>query len=154
KDVPFDVLQAVAGLPEHRLRTGLLNLQAAELLVQPSLFPQLQYAFKHSLTHEVASGLLLLERRRRLHRDIARWYEAAHADDLTPHLALLAFHWEGAAEPARAADYLEREAVRTFSLGLARRSVGLGLRAAALLGVVLPTAPEAVREQIGAQMQQ
>jgi predicted ATPase len=93
KDVPYDVLLAIADLPEDRLRQGLTNLQAAEFLSPLSLFPQLQYTFKHSLTHEVANSLLLLEQRRRLHREVALWYEHTHAADLTPHLALLAFHW-------------------------------------------------------------
>ena len=67
KDVPYPLLQAIAELPEDALRQGLARLQAAEFLYETSLFPDLEYTFKHALTHEVAYGSLLQERRRALH---------------------------------------------------------------------------------------
>ena len=67
KDVPFPLLEAIADLPEASLRRGLARLQAAEFLYETSLFPDLEYTFKHALTHEVAYGGLLQERRRALH---------------------------------------------------------------------------------------
>ena len=56
KDVPFALLHAIADLPEDGLRRGLSHLQAAEFLYETSLFPDLEYTFKHALTHEVAYG--------------------------------------------------------------------------------------------------
>src|SRR5262249_46482595 len=53
KDVPYPLLQALAELPEDVLRQGLGRLQAAEFLYETSLFPDLEYTFKHALTHEV-----------------------------------------------------------------------------------------------------
>ena len=70
KDVPFALLQAIAELPEEALRRGLDHLQAAEFLYETSLFPDLEYTFKHALTHEVTYGGLLQERRRELHARI------------------------------------------------------------------------------------
>jgi class 3 adenylate cyclase len=64
KDAPFTLLQAVAEGPEEQLRRGLANLQAAEFLYEARLFPDLEYTFKHALTHDVAYGSLLQERRR------------------------------------------------------------------------------------------
>ena len=52
KDVPFALLQAVAELSEDALRRDLAQLQAAELLYEARLFPDLEYTFKHALTHE------------------------------------------------------------------------------------------------------
>ena len=43
-------------VPEAELRRGLARLQAAEFLYETSLFPELEYTFKHALTHEVAYG--------------------------------------------------------------------------------------------------
>ena len=40
-----------------------------------SLFPELEYTFKHALTHEVAYGSLLQERRRVLHARIVEAIE-------------------------------------------------------------------------------
>src|SRR6266540_1121822 len=67
KDVPFSLLQAVTELSDEELRRALTHLQAAEFLYETSLFPDLEYTFKHALTHEVAYGGLLQERRRALH---------------------------------------------------------------------------------------
>ena len=43
------------------------DLQAAEFLLEARLFPDLEYTFKHALTHDVAYGSLLHDRRRALH---------------------------------------------------------------------------------------
>ena len=75
-DVPFALLRAIADVPEAALHRGLAHLQAAEFLYETRLFPEQEYTFKHALTHEVAYGSLLLERRRVLH---ARLVEALEA---------------------------------------------------------------------------
>src|SRR6266851_1741118 len=75
-EVPLPLLQAIAELPEAALHGGLGHLQAAEFLYEMRLFPEHEYTFKHALTHEVAYGSLLLERRRGLH---ARLVEAIEA---------------------------------------------------------------------------
>src|SRR5262249_35358225 len=49
KDVPYVLLQAIAGQPEDALRQTLARLQAAEFLYETSLFPDLEYTFKHAL---------------------------------------------------------------------------------------------------------
>ncbi len=67
KDVPFALLQAIAELPDEALRRGFTHLQAAEFLYETSLFPDLEYTFKHALTHEVAYASLLQDRRRITH---------------------------------------------------------------------------------------
>jgi tetratricopeptide (TPR) repeat protein len=72
-DVPFALLWAIADVPEAALHCSLAHLQAAEFLYETRLFPEPEYTFKHALTHEVAYGSLLLERRRGLH---ARLVEA------------------------------------------------------------------------------
>jgi hypothetical protein len=72
-EVPFPLLQAIADLPKTDLHRGLAHLQAAEFLYETRLFPEREYTFKHALTHEVAYGSLLQERRRALH---ARMVEA------------------------------------------------------------------------------
>ena len=66
-DVPFTLLHAICGLTEDRLRRLLDNLQAAEFLYATQLFPDLQYTFKHSLTHDVTYSGVLHERRRDIH---------------------------------------------------------------------------------------
>jgi predicted ATPase len=66
-EVPLILLQAVADLSEEALHRSLAQLQGAEFLYETRLFPEREYTFKHALTHEVAYGSLLQERRRTLH---------------------------------------------------------------------------------------
>jgi class 3 adenylate cyclase/tetratricopeptide (TPR) repeat protein len=92
KDVPFALLQAVCGQDELRLRQGLAHLQVMEFLYETSLFPDLEYTFKHALTHEVAYGILLNEQRRQLHAYIVEAMQRLYADRLTEQVDQLAHH--------------------------------------------------------------
>jgi tetratricopeptide (TPR) repeat protein len=92
KDVPFVLLQAIAEISEDELRRDLGHLQAAEFLYETRLFPDLEYTFKHALTHEVAYGSVLQERRRALHASIAEAIERFYPDRLVEQVELLAHH--------------------------------------------------------------
>jgi tetratricopeptide (TPR) repeat protein len=92
KDVPFGLLQAIADLPDEALRRGLDHLQAAEFLYETRLFPDLEYTFKHALTHEVAYGSLLHDRRRQLHAAIVEAMEHHYAGRLSEQAERLAYH--------------------------------------------------------------
>jgi predicted ATPase len=81
-EVPFAVLQAIGEIPEEALRLSLTHLQAAEFVYETRLFPELEYTFKHALTHEVAYGSLLHERRRVLHARIVEALETLYAKRL------------------------------------------------------------------------
>ena len=91
-EVPLPLLQAIAELPEDALQRGLARLQAAEFLYETRLFPEREYTFKHALTHEVAYGSLLLERRRVLHARIVESLEATTDDRLDEQVERLAHH--------------------------------------------------------------
>src|SRR5262249_44881468 len=92
KDVPFALLQTIAELPEEPLRRGLDHLQAAEFLDETGLYPDVEYTFRHALTHEVTYGGLLQERRRELHARIVAALETLHPDRLGEHIEQLAHH--------------------------------------------------------------
>ena len=62
KDVLGTLLHTIAELPEAALHRGLAHLQAAEFLYETSLFPDLEYTFKHALTQQVAYRSLPHER--------------------------------------------------------------------------------------------
>jgi predicted ATPase len=91
-EVPLCLLQAIAELPEDVLQRGLAHLQAGEFLCETRLFPDLVYTFKHALTHEVAYGSLLQERRRVLHGRIVEALEALYVDRLAEQTERLAHH--------------------------------------------------------------
>ncbi len=130
KDVPYTLLKAIAELPDEPLRAALNRLQAAEFLYETSLFPELEFTFKHALTHQVTYGSLLHERRRALHAQIMEAIEQLARDSRPELLDKLARHalegavWEkallysrqaGARASARSAN---EEAVRYFESAL------------------------------------
>jgi class 3 adenylate cyclase/tetratricopeptide (TPR) repeat protein len=92
KDVPYAVLYAIAELPEEVVRRGLMHLQAAEFLYETSLFPDLEYTFKHALTHEVTYRGLLNDRRRILHARIVEAIEQLYPNRLVEQVERLAYH--------------------------------------------------------------
>src|SRR2546425_1390114 len=92
KEVPFAALVAVAGLPEEAASAGLVRLQRSEFLYETRLIPELEYAFKHALTHEVTYAGLLEDRRRTLHARIMEAIEQLYADRLAEHVDRLAHH--------------------------------------------------------------
>jgi predicted ATPase len=120
KDVPYALLAAIAEQPEESLRGGLAHLQEAEFLYETQLFPNLEYTFKHALTHEVTYGSLLQDRRGQLHAHIVAAIKRLYADRLSEHLERLANHalrgrlWGEAAGYSRLAGNraLDRSAAR------------------------------------------
>jgi tetratricopeptide (TPR) repeat protein len=123
KDVPFTLLQAIAGVPENSLRQGLAHLQVAEFLYETSLFPDLEYTFKHALTHEVAYGSVLQDRRRTLHAQIVETLEALYPSRLAEQVEHLAHHaflgevWE------KAATYLRQSGAKALARSAYREAV-------------------------------
>ena len=116
--------------PRRRSASGLTHLQAAEFLYETRLFPELEYTFKHALTHEVAYGGLLQERRRVLHARIVEALEALAGERLAEQVERLAHHalrgevWDKALAYCRQAGEKAmarsayREAVRSFEQAL------------------------------------
>jgi tetratricopeptide (TPR) repeat protein len=90
KDVPFNLLHAIAGDAGEDLRRQLAHLQSAEFLYETRLFSE--YTFKHALTQEVAYGSLLTDRRRTVHARIVVAIERLHGDRLGEHVERLAHH--------------------------------------------------------------
>jgi class 3 adenylate cyclase/tetratricopeptide (TPR) repeat protein len=112
KDVPFVLLQAIAGLEDEALRGGLGRLQAAEFLYEAGLYPDLEYSFTHALTHEVAYGGLLQERRRELHARIVDAIESLHRDRLGEEIERLAHHAARGHLGEKAVHYLRRAGLK------------------------------------------
>jgi class 3 adenylate cyclase/tetratricopeptide (TPR) repeat protein len=116
KDVPFALLQAVAELPDEALRRGLNHLQAAEFLYETGLFPDLEYSFKHALTHEVTYSGLLQARRRDLHARIVEAIETLHRDRMGEEIERLAHHAARGELREKAVLYLRQAGVKAAAL--------------------------------------
>jgi class 3 adenylate cyclase/tetratricopeptide (TPR) repeat protein len=129
KDVPFGLLQAIADLPDEALRRGLDRLQSAEFLYETGLYPDLEYSFKHALTHDVTYGGLLQERRRELHARIVAAIETLHRDRLDGEIERLAHHALRAGLWDKAVDFLRQAGDRAAARS-ANRDAAAHLRGA------------------------
>ena len=122
-DVPMPLLLAIADAPEPEVRAELTRLQAAEFLYETRLFPDLEYTFKHALTHEVAYGGLLHDRQRALHARITEAIERLSAERLTEQAERLAHHalrgelWE------KAVTYLRQAGLRAMARAASREAI-------------------------------
>jgi class 3 adenylate cyclase/tetratricopeptide (TPR) repeat protein len=124
KDVPFSLLQAVTTLSsDEELRRGLTHLQGAEFLYETSLFPDLEYTFKHALTHEVAYGSLLHERQRALHSRIVEAIEALYPDRLIEQVERLAHHAVRGEVWGKALTYLRQAGAKADARSAFREAV-------------------------------
>lgn len=92
QDVLFALLHAISGLPEGELQGLLEDVQASEFLYATQLFPDLQYTFTHSLTHDVTYNGVLLERRREIHGRIVEAIETLYEGRLADQVERLAHH--------------------------------------------------------------
>jgi class 3 adenylate cyclase/tetratricopeptide (TPR) repeat protein len=95
---------------EAGLSAALAALVEAELIYEQTLYPDIEYAFKHPLTQEVAYASQLSERRARTHSAVARALTDLAGGEDGERAALLAHHWERAQEPVHAANAHRRAA--------------------------------------------
>jgi class 3 adenylate cyclase/tetratricopeptide (TPR) repeat protein len=125
KDVPMPLLLAIADASEHEVRAELTHLQAAEFLYETRLFPDLEYTFKHALTHEVAYGGLLHDRQRALHARVTEAIERLSTEHGVEQAERLAHHalrgelWE------KAVAYLRQAGLRAMARAAYREAIAL-----------------------------
>ena len=115
KDVPFPLLQVIAELPAEDLQAGLGRLQAAEFLYEARLFPDIEYTFKHALTHEVAYSSLLQDRRRATHARIVSAMESLYAGRISEQLERLSQHAVRGQVWPRAVTYLHQAGLKALA---------------------------------------
>jgi len=128
-EVPMPVLQAIAEMPEEGLHHSLTHLQAAEFLYETRLFPESEYTFTHALTHEVAYGSLLLERRRGLHTRLVEAFEALAPERAAEQVEHLAHHALRGEVWAKAVTYCQQASVRANHRAVFREAVAYGEQA-------------------------
>jgi class 3 adenylate cyclase/tetratricopeptide (TPR) repeat protein len=108
-NVPFRMLSALTELPDEELYQYLAHLQSAEFIYETKLFPELEYAFTHALTSEVAYGALIHEQKTSLHAKTVAVLEEIAGENLQDHVETLARHalrgelWEKAVAYAQQA---------------------------------------------------
>jgi tetratricopeptide (TPR) repeat protein len=138
KDIPYTLLQAIWDGAEAELRERLARLHAAEFVYESSLFPELEYTFKHALTHEVTYGSLLQDRRRTVHAGIVDAMEALYANRQSEQVERLAYHAFRGELWTKAVAYLRQASEKATARSAYREAVGYLEQALVALGH-LPT---------------
>ena len=106
REFAFRILQSITDMREE-LKAHLLNLQGLEFIYEKSLFPEIEYIFKHALIQEVAYNSLLLARRKEIHERIGRAIEELYPDRLEEAYEMLAYHYAKSDDQEKAYHYLK-----------------------------------------------
>jgi class 3 adenylate cyclase/tetratricopeptide (TPR) repeat protein len=106
REFAFRILQTISGMRED-LKAQLLNLQGLEFIYEKSLFPELEYIFKHALTQEVAYNSLLLKRRKEIHERIGEAIEELYPERLEEFYEMLAYHYSRGEVLEKASGYMK-----------------------------------------------
>ena len=105
-EFPLSLVRPVVQLPADRLDRLLDVLQAGEFIYERPATGDVEYIFKHALTHDEAYKSLLSERRKVLHERTARAIEALYSQRLEDHYGDLAHHYRSSPNAAKAVEYL------------------------------------------------
>jgi tetratricopeptide (TPR) repeat protein len=147
KDVPLALLRAVADDAEGAVHVGVVRLVAGEFLYETRRFPDLEYAFEHALTHEVAYGSVLQDRRRALHARLVGAMEHVYADRLSEQIERLAHHALRGEVWDKAVTYQRQAGTRAVARSAYREAVACFEHA--LDGLTrLPATPEVLEKDI------
>jgi class 3 adenylate cyclase/predicted ATPase len=149
-EVPFAILQGAGELSEDELRRGLARLQAAEFVYETQIFPDVTYAFKHALTHEVAYQSLLLSTRQQHHERIAQVIEGRFPAIVETQPDRLARHWTEAGHGDRALGYWWKAGTRAIERSASAEAVAHLSRGLGILDG-LPDTPERARTELDFQ---
>ncbi len=169
REFPYQVLAAVAGLPDAVLQDALIRLAEAEMVFMRGTPPNAVYIFKHALVQDSAYSTMLRSRRQQLHAAIALVLEKRAPEVVNATPEVLAQHFEQAGRNERAIDYWRRagerdmrrfamkEAIAHYSSALRvvtampqsgqREEMELGIRLGLGLATMMargPAAPEVV----------
>ncbi|MBA3461677.1 MAG: protein kinase, partial [Deltaproteobacteria bacterium] len=97
----FEQLRALAELPSAKLQSVLRGLEDAKVVrAAPAVSGEPVYVFYHQRLREIAHDAMGAEARSALHGRFATWFE-----DTTNDPGQLAYHWQQAGNPTRAAHW-------------------------------------------------
>jgi class 3 adenylate cyclase/tetratricopeptide (TPR) repeat protein len=114
REFAYRILQVLTGMQDE-LRAYVFSLQELEFIYEKSLFPELEYMFKHNLTQEVAYNSLLLKRRREIHERTGKAIEELYKDRLEEFYEVLAYHYSAAESWEKAYQYMTLSGNKVFS---------------------------------------
>jgi len=148
------VCSAYQGAPspsKDELSHLLSRLEAGEFVYEQPAFPEVEYAFKHALTQEVARGSLLAEQRSVVHERTAQAIEVLFPSRLKDYYGELAHHYTLSGNIPKAVEYLHRageQAIERSATHEAAQHLGTALE----LLKRLPDTTERARQELTMQL--
>jgi predicted ATPase len=105
-EFPLTLAREVARQPPDQFDRLLGDLQTAEFIYEHPATGDIEYRFKHALTHDAAYKSLLSERRKLLHERIGQAIEKLFAQSIEDHVSELAHHYSRSANKRKAVEFL------------------------------------------------
>jgi predicted ATPase/class 3 adenylate cyclase len=147
----LSVARSVSGKSDDGLNRILNDLQLAEFIYEQPVAGDVEYTFKHALTHDVTYNSLLSNRRKLLHERTGQAIEELYVERLDDHLDELAHHFNHSGNARKAVEYLGRAGERTAKHGAHSEAVGYFMKALELLQQ-LPYGTARDRRELDLQM--
>jgi tetratricopeptide (TPR) repeat protein len=113
-EFPLTLAREVTEKPIDKLNQMLNALQFAEFIHEQPAAGDVEYAFKHALTQEVAYNSVLHESRKLIHERIGQSIETLYADSLEDNVPNLAHHYRRSGNNEKAIAYLARAAGQAY----------------------------------------
>jgi predicted ATPase len=101
----YELISAVAGMPQQKLDEALGQLAGAELILRRGTPPDAEYTFKHALVQDAAYSTLLRRSRQQLHARVAATLESHFPEAIAAEPSLLARHCTEAGLTEKAISY-------------------------------------------------
>lgn len=146
REFSYELISAVAAMPQPRLDDALAQLVSAELMFQRGTLPAAEYTFKHVLVQEAAYGTLLRSSRQQLAALQPPWKTIPEITEMQP--GVLARHCTeaGLAEKAikywySAGEQAVRRASNREAIGHFRQALALTKSSLLISSVRAPSSP-------------
>ena len=150
REFGYDLLEAVADLPEDQLQDALRQLAEAGLVFRRGDPPNATYTFKHALVQETAYNALLRPRREEIHARIARTLASDFPDVMEANPELIADHYTQAGLDEEAVEFWREAGDLAVARSAPREAIAHLGHALALLER-FPASPHRSRTELGLQ---
>jgi class 3 adenylate cyclase/predicted ATPase len=123
REFSYEILAAVAGLPDAVLQDALIRLTEAELVFLRGTPPNAAYIFKHALVQDSAYSAMLRSRRQNLHASIALILEKRFPETVKTTPEVLAQQFELAGQNEKAVAYWRQAGERDLRRFATKESI-------------------------------
>ncbi len=148
---PLALVRQVVQLSPDRVDGLLSGLQTGEFIYEQPAAGDIEYTFKHALTHDVAYNSLLTERRRLLHERTAQAIEALYHERVEDYYADLAHHYGSSNNAAKAVEYLRLAGEQAVDRGAYEQALA-NVEPALRLIERLPDGVHQLRAELGVRL--